>query len=160
MPKVQVALETGAKRTFAIALDWPGWARAGKSREEALANLAEHAPRYAKVAGEPGLATASFDVVERLKGGSGTDFGVPSATAKADRRPLTPAELARERRLLEAAWKAFDAAARRARGKELRLGPRGGGRSLEKMRGHVFEAEESYLTQLGSRRPSPPEQIR
>ena len=55
-----------------------------------------------------------------------------------------------------AAWKAFDAAAQRAQGRELRLGPRGGGRSLEKMVNHVLEAEEAYLTQLGSRRPRPP----
>ena len=32
----------------------------------------------------------------------------------------------------------------------------GGGRSLEKMEGHVLEAEEAYLTLLGSRRPRPP----
>jgi hypothetical protein len=155
MATVKVALETGAKRTFAIALDWPGWARAGKSEEEALANLADYASRYAKAVGAAELARATFDVVERLKGSAGTDFGVPSATARADRRSLTAVQLDRERRLLEAAWKAFDGAARRARGRELRLGPRGGGRGLEKMEGHVMEAEEAYLTQLGSRRPKP-----
>ncbi len=156
MTTVRVALEAGARRTFAIALDWPGWARSGKGEEEALARLAEYAARYAKVAGEPDLAGATFEVVERLLGGSGTDFGVPGTTAKADERPLTPRDLQRERRLLEAAWKAFDSSARRARGKELRAGPRGGGRGLDKMQAHVQEAEEAYLHQLGSRRPRPP----
>ena len=153
MPKVSVALGSGAKRVFAVALDWPGWARSGRTEEEALANLADHASRYAKVAGEPELASATYDVVERLAGGSGTDFGVPSSFSEADARALEPAELARQGRLLQAAWKAFDAAARRARGKELRTGPRGGGRTLEKRDNHVLEAEEAYLTQLGSRRP-------
>jgi hypothetical protein len=97
----------------------------------------------------------TLEVVERLSGDAGTDFGVPSAAAKADDRPLTAAQLAREQRLLDAAWKAFDAAARRARGRKLRTGPRGGGRSLEKMEAHVVEAQEAYLHQLGNRRPKP-----
>ena len=28
-------VEKGAKKTFAVALDWPGWARSGKTEEEA-----------------------------------------------------------------------------------------------------------------------------
>jgi hypothetical protein len=153
VPSVKVAVEAGPKRTFAVALDWPGWARAGKTEDDAMAALAEYAGRYARAASEPALADASYEVVERLKGGSGTDFGVPSASAKADARPLTPAEAGRQEALLRAAWKAFDAAARRAQGRELRLGPRGGGRSLEKMQNHVLEAEEAYLHQLGTKRP-------
>lgn len=106
---------------------------------------------------EPALArSASFDVVERLRGGSGTDFGVPSTPLGGDERPLSGKELARQRAVLEGAWDAFDAAAAAAVGHELRTGPRGGGRSLEKMTNHVLEAEEAYLTQLGRRRPKPP----
>lgn len=156
MVTVKVAIETGEKRSFAAALDWPGWARSGKGEEEALARLAEYGPRYATAVDEPKLADGvNLDVVERLQGSHGTDFGVPGAKADADERPLGPAELERQQGLLEAAWKAFDSAARRARGKELLTGPRGGGRSLEKMENHVLEAEEAYLTQLGSRRPKP-----
>ncbi|HET6379866.1 MAG TPA: hypothetical protein VFH63_02365 [candidate division Zixibacteria bacterium] len=157
MAPIRVALEIGPKRTFAVALDWPGWARSGRTEEEALANLAAYAPRYAASVREPGLAEAAgYDVVERLTGGSGTDFGVPSATATTDNEPLDPAELDRQQRLLRAAWSAFDAAARAAAGHALRTGPRGGGRGLEKMTLHVLEAEEGYLTQLGRRRPKPP----
>jgi hypothetical protein len=155
VPKIKVAVEAGPKRTFAIALDWPGWARSGKTEEEALERLAEYAQRYATAAGKRSLTDATYDVVERLQGGAGTDFGIPSAFAKADDRALNPADLEREKRLLQAAWKAFDAASRRARGKVLRLGPRGGGRSLEKMTMHVLEADEAYLHQLGRRRPKP-----
>jgi hypothetical protein len=154
MTRVKVAVEEGSKRVFAIALDWPGWARSGKTAEEALERLAGYAERYAKVAAEPGLASgATYQVVERLKGGSGTDFGVPSVQAEADRRPVSPAEAKRQDKLLQATWRAFDAAARGARGKTLATGPRGGGRNLEKMTGHVLEAEEAYLHQLGTRRP-------
>jgi hypothetical protein len=157
--RVAVALEAGGKRAFAIALDWPGWARSGRSEEEARANLADYAARYASAVAEPSLArNPTFDIVERLHGGSGTDFGVPSADAEADAAELSSADADRQRRLLEAAWRAFDAAARAAHGKELRTGPRGGGRSLEKMTSHVLEAEVAYLSQLGSRRPKPPEQ--
>jgi hypothetical protein len=29
MASIKVALEVGSKRIFAVALDWPGWARSG-----------------------------------------------------------------------------------------------------------------------------------
>jgi DinB superfamily len=96
---------------------------------------------------------ATVDIVQRLSGGGGTDFGVPSESPKQDGEPLKGKELARQRALLEASWKAFDAAARSAKGKTLRLGPRGGGRNLAKMTGHVLEAEVAYLGALGSKPP-------
>lgn len=154
---IQVALEVGAKRVFAVAVGWPGWARSGRDEDAALRALTEHAPRYAAAIGEPGVAEdAGYDVVARLTGGSGTDFGVPSVELPDEARPLTGQELVRARRMLEAAWAAFDAAAAAAAGKRLRTGPRGGGRSLGKLTDHVLEAEEAYLTQLGRRRPKPP----
>ncbi|HEX6655613.1 MAG TPA: DinB family protein [Candidatus Limnocylindria bacterium] len=61
----------------------------------------------------------------------------------------------RQRAILEAAWRIFDAAARGAKGKRLSVGPRGGGRTLAKMAGHVLEAEVAYLGQLGSRHAKP-----
>jgi hypothetical protein len=53
--------------------------------------------------------------------------------------------------LLEAAWAAFDAAARKADGVTLTLGPRGGGRQVPKMVEHVREAEAAYVHQLGTK---------
>jgi len=50
-PKVEVALEVGSKRTFATALDWPGWCRSGRDEAGALDALLAYAPRYAAVLG-------------------------------------------------------------------------------------------------------------
>lgn len=156
-----VYLEIGPKRTFAGAVEWPGWCRSGRGEDEALAALVAYAPRYAAVVAGSGMAfsaSTDLEVVEQLKGGSGTDFGVPSEAPNADDRPLSAAELDRQSRLLTASWDAFDAAwseATKAK-VELRKGPRGGGRDLPKMENHVLEAEEAYLAQLGSRWPRMP----
>lgn len=117
------------------------------------------APRYAAVAKRAGAtfeapgSVADLQVVEHLKGGSGTDFGIPSQPPATDAEPLSTAELRRQRALLEAAWATFDAVAAGAKGLQLRTGPRGGGRTLTKVIGHVLEAEEAYRHQLGSKRP-------
>jgi hypothetical protein len=159
--RLRVYLERGDKRTFAGALDWPGWSRSGRSDEEAIRALLDCAPRYAKVAKRAGLALdplpkdGGVEIVQALKGGAGTDFGVPSVEPAQDKRPLTGKDLERHRALLMASWRAFDAAAKAAKGKTLRLGPRGGGRNLARMTGHVLEAEVAYLGALGSRLSKP-----
>ena len=159
-PQLRVYLERGDKRTFAGAVDWPGWSRSGKDDEQAIEALLAYAPRYARVVKRAGLKEAvpgedaKVDIVQRLSGGAGTDFGVPSAAPTSDREPLKGKQLERQRALLEASWKAFDAAAASAHGKALRLGPRGGGRDLAKMTGHVLEAEFAYLGALGSKPPT------
>ena len=152
---IDVYLESAPKRTFAVALDWPGWARSGKTDEEALAVLATYGSRYKKTlpsAGRelsPPSDASGFHVTERVEGGSGTEFGVPSASVPADARPVTDDELRRLVSLLRAAWRAFDRAAEAAEGVELRKGPRGGGRDLAKIREHVLEAEEAYVSEAG-----------
>ena len=46
MPEsIDAYLEIGPKRTFAGALDWPGWCRHGRNEEEALAAVFEYGPR-------------------------------------------------------------------------------------------------------------------
>jgi hypothetical protein len=154
---LRVYLERGEKRTFAGALDWPGWCRSGKSEDVALEALLAYAHRYARVARSakvPFAPTAdggAVDIVEQLKGGGGTDFGVPGEAPSQDGDPLRGEELARQQALLEASWRAFDAAARSAKGRQMKTGPRGGGRSAAKMTAHVLEAEVAYLAMLGSR---------
>lgn len=156
----EVYLEIGDKRTFASAVDWPGWSRSGRTREEALGALVAAALRYAAVARRAHVAFApprSVDdlvVVAKRTGGGGTDFGVPGVPASTDGERLAPPDLTRWRGLLRAAWATWDAAAEAAVGVTLRTGPRGGGRTLAKMRTHVLEAEEAYLHQLGSRSPA------
>jgi hypothetical protein len=159
---LRVVLEVAPKRAFASAIDWPGWSRGGKTPEEATEALLAYAPRYAKVARrakvafDPPSTRRGVDVVERQRGGSGTEFGVPGTEAQAEDEPVSPGDLKRLVALLEGAWATFDAASRRARGVTLAVGPRGGGRSREKMIAHVLEAELAYLGQLGSRPPDRP----
>jgi hypothetical protein len=155
---VPIYLESGDKKVFAAALDWPGWARSGRGPDEALAALFAAGPRYAaavRKAVPPFVAPSDpsrLEVVHRLKGGTGTDFGVPGRWPEEDDRPIPRAERERLAAILEGSWAAFDAAARAARGVELRKGPRGGGRDLEKMVNHVREAEEAYTVQFGAKR--------
>src|SRR5918996_2749022 len=156
---VPVYLEAGSKRVFAGAIEWPGWCRSGRTEDEALEALAAYGGRYRKIIGRRPIAfdvpqdVSALKVVERLKGGAGTDFGVPGEAPDADGRPISPKELQRQQELLKASWAAFDRAAKAAEGVELTKGPRGGGRDLAKMIGHVLEAEKAYLGMLGSRSP-------
>ena len=149
----RVYVETGAKRTFASAADWPGWSRQGKDEKSALENLAAYAPRYAKVAKLAKLSlpdVPSFRVVERMKGNGTTDFGAPAIPARNEAQRQTAAESKRMIALLEASWKYLDGVRARAP-EELRKGPRGGGRDREKMYQHVLDAEVAYAPAIGLR---------
>ncbi len=151
---IAVSIETGAKRVFAAALDWPGWARSGRDEAGAVAALAAAASRYVVAAAEAGLGFPAgglaLEIVERLPGGGGTDFGVPSAIAEADRHPVDAAEADRLARLVGAAWTVFDRVAAAAP-EELRKGPRGGGRDTAKIVAHVMGADSAYAHEIGLR---------
>jgi hypothetical protein len=156
---IPIVLETGVKRTFATALGWPGWSRSGRDDASAIEALDAYGPRYhAVVAGIRGAgrlrSARSFEVVERLAGDAGTDFGVPAAAASADAEPVGDRELDRLASILWACWHAFDSTAAASDDVELARGPRGGGRDLAKIRAHVDEAEAAYLRALGGRTPS------
>jgi hypothetical protein len=154
---IDVYVERGTKRTFAGAIDWPGWCRRGTDEASALEALVEAAPRYAKALGRSRLGfTAPRDadalrVVERLEGNATTDFGAPDASPTADRAAVDDAELRRFHVVLTASWRALDSAAGGARGRRLASGPRGGGRTLEKILAHVVESNESYIRMLGKK---------
>jgi len=157
---IDVYVEAGDKKVFASALDWPGWSRGARSEEEALDSLAAYGSRYAKTVRSvrpafriPGDAS-ELHVVERLKGNANTDFGIPYRPARSDDRPIDEGELVRLVIILDGAWEAFGKARAAARGVELRKGPRGGGRDLEKMLDHVLGAEEAYIGQLGAKAPT------
>ncbi len=150
-----VFIETGAKRVFVSALDWPGWSRGGRDEATVLESFVEHGPRYRTALGPAAASldvpkgTADIEVGERLAGGAGTDFGVPSRGASSDDRPIDARESERLATILRACWAAFDAAAAAAVGVELQKGPRGGGRDLDKIVGHVWEADVAYHQSLG-----------
>ncbi len=154
-PEIAVYLEIGQKRTFAGALDWPGWCRSGRDEASALQALFEYAPRYARVLNTAQLDfstpsnLSAFTVVERLPGDATTDFGAPAAVPSNDALPVDDIELQRLQVLLKACWFAFDAAAQSAFGKELRKGPRGGGREVDHIVRHVLESDRGYLSSLG-----------
>lgn len=120
-----------------------------------MQTLLDAAPRYARAIHVSGLGfeapakRSSLDIIERIEGNSTTDFGAPARLLSTDWDPLETSELERRRAILAACWGAFDRAAASGVGKELRKGPRGGGRELAKIIDHVAGAEISYLGRLG-----------
>ena len=155
---MDVYVEAGSKRVFAGAIEWPGWCRSGRDETAALAALVEHGSRYASVmrGAVKGFSAAQAStpiVVERLKGDATTDFGAPSIALHADARPLDARELKRLISILDASWGAFDRIVDAAAGKELRKGPRGGGRELDGIVDHVIGAESAYVAKLAAPRP-------
>ena len=153
--RIEVYIEGRSKRLIASAVQWPGWTRSGRDEGSALQALLDYAPRYARALQHSGLKfqppaeLADLVVVERLAGDATTDFGTPGIISTADLAPVDEAELVRVQKLLEACWGALDAAAESAAGRELRKGPRGGGRSLDAMLHHVLESEQAYLGNIG-----------
>lgn len=156
-----VYLEIGKKRTLAGALDWPGWCRGGRDEESALQALIEYGPRYEQVLHATSLRfhapedASTLTVIERVEGNTTTDFGAPDVPPSSDAAPPDDLELRRLQKILQACWQALDATRETARGKELRKGPRGGGRDLDNITRHVLGAEASYLSRLGGKLPNP-----
>lgn len=155
LPKVKVAIESVKRRTFAIAYEWPGWARSGRDEASAIQTLLDYGPRYAAVFQSTSFSfvppdnAKSFEVIERLEGNSTTNFGAPAILLRNDDDPVNDDELARFQTMLTESWRTFDHALAVSEGIELRKGPRGGGRDQQKMLAHVIMADENYLAKLG-----------
>jgi hypothetical protein len=155
--QTEVYLEVGQKRIFAGALDWPGWCRVARDEEAALATLVEYAPRYARIFSRTAIDfvppddPAAFAVIERLAGTSTTDFGAPDVAPARDAGPFDEAARERCETILGAIWRAFDEAVQAAEGKELRKGPRGGGRERDGIVRHVLGADAAYLRRVGQK---------
>ena len=153
--RMDVYLEIGKKRTFAGAIDWPGWCRSGPDEASALQLLVDHGARYARVlrAKEFGFRVpiniSAFNVIERIKGNATTDFGAPDLAPSADTKPVSDVDLLRFKSILRACWRFFDATTRSASGQELRKGPRGGGRELDGIIQHILGSDAGYLSGLG-----------
>jgi hypothetical protein len=152
---IEVYLEIGKSKTFAVALDWPGWCRSGRDEDSALRALCDYGPRYAQALQTTSLKfhapseVSGLVVIERLEGNATTDFGAPDRALDSDTRSIDPTELERWQEILQACWQTLDAAVHEASGKTLEKGPRGGGRTLEKIIQHVREVDSSYLKSLG-----------
>ena len=155
-----IYLEAGTRRVFACSLEWPGWARSGKTEEAAMEALAGYAGRYAIVAAEAGVrfpasAGRTLEVVERLPGTSTTDFGAPGVVPAADHQSLTKVRAERLASLVEASWTVFDRVVAGAPA-ALRKGPRGGGRDRDAIVAHLLGSEPGYFRQVGIRASKPP----
>jgi hypothetical protein len=146
--KLRVFIEEApkGKRWVAIAGDWPGLERNGKSEDEAVAKLMSYVPRYGSVAKQAGLAReleaqTDLTVVERYTGTGSTDFwGISFAPSPEDRRAMDDATFERKLSLLRAAWATFDDVAARVSA-DLRPGARGGGRTRDEIIRHVLVVE-------------------
>jgi len=147
----RVYLEEGARSVFAVALDWPGWCRRGRSADEALDALDDYRGRYATVAGS-GFAPGPVEVIGTATGTKTTDFGAPDARGPWDDEPPTGAELGRQVDVLRPAWSYFDQVVATS-SETLRKGPRGGGWDRDAIVDHVREAERTYAPKVGSRMP-------
>jgi hypothetical protein len=152
--RIRIGVETARLKSFASALDWPGWSRPGKTPEAAVEALLSYASRYAAVAARAGLQLAienlDADVEEQLDGDATTAFGAPSITFDADRAATDAGDADRIAALVQAAWTTFNETAAAAPA-ELRKGLRGGGRDTAKMVEHVVGAEQAYATRIGVR---------
>ncbi|HEX4211742.1 MAG TPA: hypothetical protein VIA06_00265 [Candidatus Dormibacteraeota bacterium] len=144
---IRVMVEHGRKKPVAVAVafDWPGWERSGKSEEDAIAVLERYRPRFARVVELAGLsdelgATGRMEAVERVEGMGMTDFyGVSMRSAQPEQQPMSEAECERKLALLRASWTYFDDVA--ARVSKVRKGPRGGGRERDEIVRHAYGAE-------------------
>ena len=153
MTELRVLIEAGSTKVFATALDWPGWSRSAKHEVAAVERLMEYQSRYASVVARAGVAFVRSlvpVVVEHVVGDASTDFGVPSKPSSTDGEPTTFAERERLVALMRASWDTFDEVAAIAP-RELRKGPRGGGRDTDKIVTHIVDAENGYKGKLGIR---------
>ena len=159
MKKINIYLELGKKKTFVCALDWFGYFRVGKTEAEAFAALLAYGERYAKIMHTGGIdfqaptSLADFNIITRYEGNATTDFGSPGIIPDEDKRPITKTDSQKYEELLRACWDAFDKAIASAEGRELKTGPRGGGRDLEKIIAHVRESDLAYLSKQGQSVP-------
>jgi hypothetical protein len=144
--RVLVEQPTRGKRWVAVAADWPGLERGGKTEDVAVEKLVDYVPRYLPVAKRVRLGSqlttqTKIDIIGRYPGTGSTDFwGISFAPSPLDRQPFDAPTFDRQVRLLRAAWAEFDETAGRVSA-ELRPGVRGGGRSRDKIIHHVLANE-------------------
>jgi len=157
---LRIYLERGHRRTFAVAVDWPGLARSARAGDEAVAVLLAYLPRYLPVARSMGLEPpppeVRVDVVDEVEGTTTTDVGAPGVVPPLDDDwAWTPQRAERELGLLDACRRRLDEVAGQAP-PTLRKGPRGGGRDTAAIVEHVAGAEVAFARKAGVRVSPPP----
>lgn len=158
--KLRVTLEVGPKqkKVVAVAADWPGLERGGKTATAAIETLQSYLPRYSQVAKAAGMDAAfagikGVDVVEEYEGTGSTDFwGISFAFSGLDHKQMSSSEVDRSLGLMQACWTYFDAVRARVSA-EMRKGPRGGGRDRDRIVSHVLGVEQDWAKKVGVRVP-------
>ena len=152
---VHVAVEVGKKKSFASALEWPGWSRSGKDEDAAIKALLDYAERYRVVTDRAGIAfrPGSVDVVERLAGSATTDFGAPDAIAEREHDTLAESEAERLASLRRGRHGTCSTRSSPGRRPSSARAPEGAVADRDKMVVHVVEAEQSYARKLGLDKP-------
>lgn len=154
MKRINIFVETSKKKTFVGSLDWPGWVRWGKTEKAAIESLLDYKTRYMNVVASTTIdfselnELSELNVVERCEGNATTAFGAQAIILEADKELMGAVEYQKSKEIMQASWRALDAAIKAARGKVLRKGPRGGGRDLEKIIEHVLMADQQYLSKM------------
>lgn len=149
-----IFLEIGSKRIFAGAIDWPGWYGQGRDERSAQEALLRTAPRYQHAIQSTQLGFASptdlsqIQIIDRIPGNSTTDFGAPAVPPSSDAQPMDEGALQKSLAILRASWATLRITYQANLGKELRKGPRGGGRELDRILEHVLGANEGYLRRI------------
>jgi len=144
--RVLVEQPTRGKRWVAIAADWPGLERGGKTEDEAVEKLGRYVTRSLPVAKRVRLGSelegqTELEIIGRYPGVGSTDFwGISFAPSPLDREPFDAATFDRQVRLLRSAWTELDETAARVSA-DLRPGVRGGGRSRDQIVRHVLANE-------------------
>jgi len=146
--KLRVLIEepTRGKRWVAVAADWPGFERGGKTEDEAVEKLVRYVARYLPIAKRVRLGSelesqTDVEIIGRYQGTGSTDFwGISFAPSPLDHEPYDAHTFDRQVRLLRSAWTEFDETAARVSA-DLRPGPRGGGRSRDRIIQHVTGQE-------------------
>jgi hypothetical protein len=144
--RVLVEQPTRGKRWVAVAADWPGFERGGKTEDQAVERLAHYLPRYLPIAkrarlGSEFVTQTDLDIIGRYPGTGSTDFwGISFAPSPLDREPFDGPTFDRQVRLLRAAWAEFDETVNRVSA-DLQPGVRGGGRSRDQIVRHILANE-------------------
>jgi len=149
---VRVVVQHGPrdKKVAAVAIDWPGWSRGGKTAGDAIDTLEAYRERYRPIADRAVRAAeldaaGDLEVVEDHVGTGSTDYwGISFAPSSFEHGPMSDESLDRMLGLLEAAWSHFDDVASRASA-EMAKGPRGGGRDRDQIIRHVLLWEQADL---------------
>jgi hypothetical protein len=150
---IRIGIEEGSKKSFASALDYPGWCRWGRTPQDAMDALSDYRERYNDVLSLEHIRhvpadTSQVEIMQTVAGNATTEYGAPDKAFDLESEPLAGPDFERVVRIVRGSWAYLDQTAGKV-SEALQKGPRGGGRDRSKMLLHVLEAERSYVRSVG-----------